>query len=115
MMGTPGEPFLGKQSTAKDPLKHELMRNKVVQVRRRGYIKPEEVTSGTHYFCVDKGETNIRMVYNYTGCGLNAYLYAPHYGLLTVKHMLKALREGYFQCDLDVGEQFLDYKLHRSL
>ena len=48
MMGTPGEPFLRKQSMAKDPLKHKLMRNKVVQVRRRGYIKPGEVTSGTH-------------------------------------------------------------------
>jgi hypothetical protein len=73
MMGTPGEPYLRKQSKAKDPLKHELMRKKVVEVRRRGYIKPGEVTSGTHYFCVDKGETDIRMVYNGTSCGLNAY------------------------------------------
>ena len=79
MMGTPGKPFLREQSKAKDPLKHELMRNKVVQVQRRGYIKPGEVTSGTHYFCVDKGEMDIRMVYNVTGCGLNACLYAPHY------------------------------------
>ena len=115
MMGTPGEPFLRKQAKAKDPLKHELMRDKVVQVRRRGYIKPGEVTSGTHYFCVDKGETDIRMVYNGTSCGLNAYLHAPHYGLLTVKHTMRALREGYYQCDLDVGEQFLNYKLHGLL
>jgi hypothetical protein len=115
MMGTPGEPFLRKQSMTKDPIKHELMRNKVVQVRRCRYIKQGEVTSGTHYFCVDKGETDIRMVYTGTGCGLNAYLYAPHYGLLTVKHTLRALREGYFQCDLDVGKQFLNYKLHRRL
>jgi hypothetical protein len=115
MTGTPGEPFLRKQAKAKDPLKHELMRAKVVQVRRRGYIKPGEVTSGTHYFCVDKGETDIRMVYNGTSCGLNAYLHAPHYGLLTVKHTMRALREGYYQCDLDVGEQFLNYKLHERL
>ncbi len=33
MMGTPGKPFLREQSKAKDPLKHELMRNKVVQVQ----------------------------------------------------------------------------------
>ncbi len=64
---------------------------------------------------MDKGETDIRMVYNSTSCGLNAYLYAPHYGLLTVKHMLRSLREGYYQCDLDVGKQFLNYKLHRHL
>ena len=48
MTGTPEEPFLRRQAKAKDPLKHELMREKVVQVRRRGYIKPGEVTSGTH-------------------------------------------------------------------
>jgi hypothetical protein len=56
------------------------------------------------------------MVYNGTSyCGLNAYLHAPHYGLLTVKHTMRALREGYYQCDLDVGEQFLNYKLHKDL
>ena len=115
MTGTPEEPFLRKQAKAKDPLKHELMREKVVQLRRRGYIKPGEITSGTHYFCVNKGETDIRMVYNGTSCGLNAYLYAPHYGLLTVKHTMRALREGYYQCDLEVGEQCLNYKLHRHL
>jgi hypothetical protein len=115
MTGTPGEPFLRKQAKAKDPLKHELMRAKVVQVRRRGYIRTGAVTSGTHYFCVDKGETDIRMVYNGTSCGLNAYLHAPHYGLLSVKHTMRALREGYYQCDMDVGEQFLNYKLHKDL
>jgi len=70
------------QAKAKDSLKHELMRAKVVQVRQRGYIKPGNVTSGTHYFCVDKGTSDIRMVYNGTSCGLNACLHAPHYGLL---------------------------------
>jgi hypothetical protein len=28
---------------------------------------------------------------------------------------MRALREGCFQCNLDVGEQFLNYKLHRRL
>ena len=91
------------------------MRAKVVQVRQRNYIRPGAVVSGTHYFCVDKGASDIRMVYNGTSCGLNAFLHAPHYGLLSVKHTLRALREGYYQCNLDVGEQFLNYKLHHSL
>ena len=55
------------------------------------------------------------MVYNGTSCLLNGYLCAPHYGLVTVKHTMRALREGYYQCDLDVGEQYLNYKLHRHL
>jgi hypothetical protein len=115
MTGTLGTPFLRKQAKARDPLKHELMNAKVVQVQQWGYITPGKVVSGTHYFCVDKGTLNIRMVYNGTSCGLNAYLHAPRYGLLQVKHTLRALREGYFQCILDVGEQFLNYKLHVGL
>ena len=55
MIGSPDEPFMRKQAKAKDSLKHELMRAKVVEVRQRLYIKPGNVTSGTHYFCVDKG------------------------------------------------------------
>jgi hypothetical protein len=115
MTDSAGTPFLRKQSKARDPHKHKLMRAKVVQVRQRGYIKPGRVVSGTHYFCVDKGTSDIRMVYNGTSCGLNAQLHAPHYSLLSVKHTLRALREGYLQCDLDVQEQFLNYKLHQPL
>ena len=115
MIGSLDEPFMRKQAKAKDSLKHELMRAKVVEVRQRGYIKPGNVTSGTHYFCVDKGTSDIRMVYNGTSCGLNACLHAPHYGLLSVKHTLRSLMSGYYQCDLDVGEQFLNFKLHEAL
>ena len=92
MTGTFGTPLMRKQSKARDPHKHELMRAKVVQVRQQGYIKPGMVVSGTHYFCVDKGTSDIRMVYNGTSCGLKAQLYAPHCGLLSVKHTLQALR-----------------------
>ncbi len=115
MTGRLEAPFLRKQSKARDPNQHELMRAKVVQVHQWGYIKTGEVVSGTHYSCVPKGTSDIRMVYNGTSCGLNACLYAPCYGLLQVKHTLRALREGYYQCDLDVGEQFLNFKLHDDL
>ncbi len=77
-----------KQAKAKNPLKHELLQAKVVQAHQRGYIMLGHVTSGTHYFCVDKGTLDIRMVYNGTSCVLNACLHAPHYGLLLVKHTL---------------------------
>ncbi len=39
MAGSPEKPFMRKQSKAKDPLKHELMWAKVVQVRQRNYIR----------------------------------------------------------------------------
>jgi hypothetical protein len=115
MTGTLTMPFMRKQAKARDPLKHELMRAKVVQVHQQGYIKPGKVVSSTHYFCMDKGTSDIRVVYNDTSCGLNAQLHVPHYGLLSVKHTLCTLREGYYQCDLDVGKQFLNYKLHKCM
>jgi len=115
MIGALYEPFTQKQAKAKDSLKYKLMRAKVVQVRQQGYIKPGNFTSGMHYFCVDKEMSDIRMVYNSTSCGLSTCLHAPHYGLLSVKHTLRALMMGYNQCDLDVGEQFLNFELHEAL
>jgi hypothetical protein len=96
MTGRLEPPFLRKQAKVRDPNQHELMRAKVVQVRQRGYIKTGEVVSGIHYFCVPMGTSDICMVYNGTSCGLNACLHAPRYGLLQVKHTLRALREGYY-------------------
>jgi hypothetical protein len=107
--------FLKPQKRHRDPAKHKLMRAKVVQVQKWGYILPGKVIGGTHYFCVDKGLEDIRMVYNGTNCGLNKILWAPRFGLPTVKQTLCALLLGYFQCDIDMGEQFLNYPLHTAL
>ncbi len=79
MTGIPGPPFLQAQSKHKDPAKHELIKAKVVKVCKLDCIRPGEVISGTHFFSVDKGETDIRMVYNGTSCGLNDILYTPHF------------------------------------
>jgi hypothetical protein len=103
------------QKRHRDPVSHELMRAKVVKVRKRGYVSPGVVTSGTHYFSVPKGLDDIRMVYNGTSCGLNDVLWAPRFGLPTVKQTLRALLTGYLQCDLDVGEQFPIFFLHEEL
>jgi hypothetical protein len=91
------------------------MHKKVVQVRKRGYVSARPVVSGTHYFSVPKGLDDIRMVYNGMSCGLNDVLWAPRFGLPTVKQTLRLLLPGYLQCDLDVGEQFPNYYLHEDL
>jgi hypothetical protein len=107
--------FMQPQKGHKDPAKHELVRAKLVQVCKQGYILPGKVVGGTHYFCVDKGADDIKMVYNGTSCGLNDVLWALLFGLPMVKQTLRALLPGYCQCDLDVGEQFLNYPLHSDL
>jgi hypothetical protein len=109
LMGDFGPPFLRAQKRHKDPVKHELMRVKVAKVQRLDYIRTGRVVSGTHFFSVDKGTTDIRMVYNGTSCGLNYILYAPHFSLPTVRETLRAVLPGFFQCDLDVQDQFLNF------
>jgi hypothetical protein len=82
------------QKGHKDPAKHKLVRAKLVQVHKRDYILPGKVVRGTHYFCVDKGEDDIRMVYNSTSCRLNKILWAPRFGLPMVKQTLRVLLPG---------------------
>ena len=55
------------------------------------------------------------MFYNGTSCGLNDVLWAPRFDLSMVKQTLRLLLPGYLQCDLDVGEQFPNYYLHKEL
>jgi hypothetical protein len=55
------------------------------------------------------------MVYNGTSCGLNNVLFAPRFGLPTVWHTLRAILLGYYQANLDMGKQFLNFRLHKSL
>ena len=93
----------------------ELVQAKIIPVRRRGYIGPGPVDSLIHYFYVPKGLDDVRIVYNGTGCGLNEAIWAPHFGLPYVTHTLRSLMPGYFQCDLDIGEMFLNYLLHDDL
>ena len=115
LMGTFGLAYMRTQSKHRDPLKQELMRAKVVKVHQLDYIREGAVTSGTSFFSVDKGATDIRMVFNGTSCGLNEIIYAPHFGLPTVKETLRAMLPGFYQCDLDVQDQFLNFKLHKLL
>ena len=78
-MGTfgPPVPFLRPQSKHKDPVKQESMRAKVVKARRLEYIKAGRIERGTSFFSVDKGVTDIRIVYNGTSCGLNVSCMHP--------------------------------------
>jgi hypothetical protein len=115
LTGAMNRPFMRPQLRHKEPTKHELMRAKVVKVRKLDYIRMGKVASGTNFFSIDKGATDIRMVYNGISCGLNDILFAPHFGLPTVRETLRALRPGSYQCDLDVQDQFLNFKLHKHM
>ncbi len=91
------------------------MQKKVNKVRKRRYIEEGKVISLTHMFPVPKGLSDIRMVYNGTSSGLNAALFAPHFGLPTLFNTMRSLLGGYYQADLDVAEMFLCFNLHPEM
>ena len=113
MTGDP-KPYM-RQQRPPTPEEVEKVREKILPVRIRKYIEPGVVRSLIHYFWVSKGVSDIRMVYDGTGCGLNDFIWAMHFGLPTVRHTLRSMLPGYYQCDMDVGEMFLNFMLHEML
>jgi len=109
------EPYTAPQAPPKTTNDRRLVRAKIIPVRKRDYIASEPVDSLLHYFYVPKGPDDVRIVYNGTGCGLNDIMWAPHFGLPYVTHTLRSLMPGYYQCDLDIGEMFLNFLLHSNL
>ena len=91
------------------------MKKKVDKVRKWLYIETGTVLSITHMFYFCKGLNYIQIVYNGASCGSNLSLWAPNFGLPIVQHTLRALLPGYSQCDMDVGEIFLNFPLHPNL
>lgn len=113
---------LGELPAFKRPQPDETnadIRNKVAaklqNVRDKQYITKGEVYSLTSYFCVPKGESDIRMVYDTTKSGLNKSLWAPNFGLPTVDVLVRNVSEQSWMGDLDIGEMFLNFCMHPDL
>jgi hypothetical protein len=88
---------------------------KLNKVRARRYIAPGFVTSLTSFFAVPKGEDDIRMVYDASVSGLNDSIWVPRFPLPTIQTHLRAVQEGTWMADLDIGEMFLNFILHSDL
>ena len=89
---------------------------KINKVRSRGYITPGFIRSLTNYFPVEKvvedGEVlDVRMVCDATQSGLNDALWAPNFGLPTVRSHMRMTSFESEMADLDVGEMFLNFPL----
>jgi hypothetical protein len=88
---------------------------KISKVRKRKYISVGHVLSLTDFFCVPKGNDDIRMVYNGTSSGLNDILWVPSFPLPTVDALLRSVHPDTWMADTDLGEMFLNFVLHESL
>ena len=63
--------FTAPQAQPKTDRDLQLVRAKIIPVRKRGYIAGEKADSIMYYFYVPKGLDDVRIVYNGTGCRLN--------------------------------------------
>ena len=107
-----------KASIPKQPV-YEKIYSKIKKALNRGYLKLESDASKVHnvidYFGVEKGESDIRVVFNGTSCGLNGSVWAPNFWLPTSKSMVRALNFNFKSVDIDLGEMFLNFPLSKKL
>lgn len=94
-----------------DPGIRSKIKEKLANVRGKGYISQGRVESLTRFFAVPKGESDIRMVYDATASGLNGALWAPTFQLPTIDNLARTVNPGAWMGDLDVAEQFLNFCL----
>ena len=108
--------YLEGQPRDRDPSSKALTEEKLQKVIDRGYLENKElIVSLTSFFSVPKGESDIRMVYDGTKCGLNGSVWVPTFFMPTLTSHLRAVVEGTHMCDVDIGEMFLNFMLHPTL
>jgi hypothetical protein len=100
-----------KQQWPKDEMSRVKLETKIMKVRNRRYITKGYVKSLTGFFAVPKAQTDIRVVYDATKCGLNSALWSPNFWLPTIDSVLRNARSTTWFADIDLGEMFLNYPL----
>ena len=108
-------PYLKKQSWPKDSKEKKQMTDKIKKVIHRGYISAGPVQSLTGFFPVPKGQSDIRLVYDASKCGLNDTIWAPSFWLPTIDTTLAQVPINGYMADIDLGEMFLNFPLDEKI
>jgi hypothetical protein len=111
---TPPRYRVGQRDMSDESMKL-LVIKKLLKARKRGYIAPGMVESLTAFFAVPKGEDDIRLVYDGSVSGLNLSIWVPRFYLPTLETHLRSVDKNTWMADVDIGEMFLNFILHREL
>ena len=103
------------QRLPKEQYMIEKMTKKFLKVRNKGYVAEGTVLSMINCFAVEKGDSDIRLVYDGTKSGLNECVWAPNFFLPSVDSMLMNMDVHTWCADLDLAEMFLNYPLHKNI
>ena len=88
-----------------------LVATKIQAMIQKGYLEWGLVRTSLHYFAVPKGDSDIRVVYDGTSCGLNECLWSPNFFLPTAKSAALLLTFGTWMADMDFGEFFHNFPM----
>ena len=107
-----------KSFRVKEEDKKNLIFEKLEKYIIRGYLvldDPSAIKNYIDYFHVPKGETDIRLVFNGTSCGLNDATWSSRFWLPMSTTMTRLLSYNYKVVDMDLGEMFLNFPIHNTL
>lgn len=107
--------WIRAQRLPKEAYMVEKMTKKFVKVANKGYVGEGTVLSMINCFAVEKGEDDIRLVYDGKKSGLNDSVWAPNFFLPSVDSMLMNMNVHTWCADLDLAEMFLNYPLHKTI
>lgn len=105
----------GPKSLRLDPANQLLVAEKLTVMIDKSYLEIGPVVSSLHYFAVPKGETDIRVVYDGTSCGLNDALWSPNFYLPTARSAADLLGFDTWMADVDFGEFFHNFPMDERI
>jgi hypothetical protein len=104
-------PIFKRRTHTPSKLKRSLIAIKLKAIIDQGYLVHGRVESLIQFFDVPKAD-DIRLVYNGRS---NKTTWAPNFWLPSMRTALRFLDYNYYSVDMDLGEMFLNFPLHRQL
>ena len=93
-----------------------LVAEKIEGMCNRYYLESTgHVANSLNYFAVAKGETDIRVVFDGSSCGLNETLWAPNFFLPSATSAAMLLSFGTWMAEMDFGEMFHNFPMEERM
>ena len=92
-----------------------MVATKITAMVKRSYLEEGHVASVVDYFPVQKGDSDIRVVFDGSSCGLNKALWAPNFYLPSAGAAVMLLTFSTWMADMDFGEMFHNFPMEDRL
>ena len=86
-----------------------IVASKIQSMISKSYLEVGVVRSHLHYFAVPKGDSDVRVVFDGTSCGLNQTLWSPNFFLPTSRNAAELLSFDSWMADADFAEFFHNF------